>query len=131
MAQSHLLFEKQGKSESQQGLDSHLCSRTLRQILDAGDEALEPILESRLRYQQCHRQGETGNQPGNRVCGEGCGECVVLIQHRGQECSSAQVWPRETLLGKEGLLQGGETGSAQAEGQQMKEEQGERHQPWD
>lgn len=48
MARSHLLFEKQGKSESQQGLDSHLCSRALRQILDAGDEALERILESRL-----------------------------------------------------------------------------------
>lgn len=48
MARSHLLFEKQGKSESQRGLDSHLCSRALRQILDAGDEALEPILESRL-----------------------------------------------------------------------------------
>lgn len=116
MARSHLLFEKQGKSESQQGLDSHLCSRALRQILDAGDEALEPILESRLRHQQHHSRGETGNQPGKRVCGETCAEYVGLIQHRGQDGSSAQVWPRDTLLGKEELLQREETGSAQAEG---------------
>lgn len=45
---SSFVLKKEGKSESQQGLDSHLCSATLRQILNAVAEALERILESTL-----------------------------------------------------------------------------------
>lgn len=43
---SSFVLKKEGKSESQQGLDSHLYSTALRQILNA--VALEHVLESML-----------------------------------------------------------------------------------
>lgn len=48
MPWSNLLFSKQGKSESQQGLHSHLHSTSLGQVPKAVVEALEHILESML-----------------------------------------------------------------------------------
>lgn len=48
MPWSDLLFLKQRKSESQQGLRSHLHSTSLGQVPNAVVEALEHILESML-----------------------------------------------------------------------------------